>query len=655
MKIIMIANGMDIGGAETHILELSTVLCQRGHFVTVAAPYGAYTKELKKRGIKTEIISTFDGSLSSLGRQMRELFEVIRRNRPDVLHAHTRPGALLSVLLGKMLSIPVVGTAHLPFEKKGLRDRSTRWGDCVLAVSEDIANHLMTHYSRAKNDISVIRNGIDTDKFIPKGNVSKKIVHVSRLDHDRSRAAELLISIAPNLAKLKVCEQIVIVGDGALFKKMKQETDAVNRQIGYEYVQMLGSRTDIDQLLEDRPVFVGVSRAALEAMSCECTVILCGNEGYDGILDQKKFEKAAKKNFCCRNHIHATDERLFFDLKAILMQSDEERKQKGRMLRDLVVQHFQRMQMADVSEIAYKKAVRKKDLGIMLCGYYGYGNIGDEATLPLIIHKCLRYYERVTVMSCHPKQDTKKYGVKCIGRFSILSFLKNFHYGDLLIFGGGNLLQNQTSQRSLLYYLLIAILAKIKKGRIAIVRGGIGDLHGRFSKKAVELLLKNCDYITCRTLRDQYQAKKIGALQRVNFASDASLFLPIERKKTRFPLLKSNAYCVIVLKKEPEAKLKQKIAFVNQFCYRHCLLPVLIAFDEKNDTKTVKKAASMMPHSVVIKTQNQKRIRRMISLPRMTGRMKGSLGKITKRERTKRKSLRPTKAGASGTKRWKLF
>ena len=137
----------------------------------------------------------------------------------------------------------------------------------------------------------------------------------------------------------------------------------------------------------------------------------------------------------------------------------------------------------------------------MICGYYGYGNVGDEAVLPMIIRQCLRHYERVTVMSKKPKKDTKKYGVKCISRYSLFGFFSNFKSGDILIFGGGNLLQNQTSQRSLAYYLTFALLAKLKKGKVALVRGGIGALHGDFAQKAVSLfgftLLLQKQY-TCR-------------------------------------------------------------------------------------------------------------------------------------------------------------
>ena len=96
MKIMMVTNGMNIGGAETHVLELSTALSECGHLVTVASPFGAYTEKLKERDIKTERIFKFDGSLYSLFKQTKDLYECCIRTNPDILHAHTRPGALIS-------------------------------------------------------------------------------------------------------------------------------------------------------------------------------------------------------------------------------------------------------------------------------------------------------------------------------------------------------------------------------------------------------------------------------------------------------------------------------------------------------------------------------------------------------------------------------
>ena len=52
MKVLMVTMGMDIGGAETHILSLAEALSKRGHRVTVAAERGELCDELKKRRIR---------------------------------------------------------------------------------------------------------------------------------------------------------------------------------------------------------------------------------------------------------------------------------------------------------------------------------------------------------------------------------------------------------------------------------------------------------------------------------------------------------------------------------------------------------------------------------------------------------------------------
>ncbi|MBR2951669.1 MAG: glycosyltransferase [Clostridia bacterium] len=612
MKIMMVTNGMNIGGAETHVLELSTALSNRGHLVTVASPFGSYTEKLKERDIKTERIFKFNGSPYSLVKQLKDLYECCIRTHPDILHAHTRPGALISVLIGKALRIPVVTTAHLPFPKQGLAGACTCWGECVLAVSRDIRRHLILYYAVPSNDVSLIKNGIDTELFSPRGKSCKKIVHVSRLDSDRSKTAELLIEIAEELAKAKECEEIVLIGDGDQFARLQEKKKRANAAIGRDFVQMIGAKTDIEKAFENRPLFVGVSRAALEAMSCECPVVLCGNEGYEGILDAQKAKTAAKTNFCGRNRREPQKEELFCDLQKLLGQTEAERRQLGREMRQIVLGEYKRERMAETAEEVYRKAIRKKSVGIMICGYYGYGNVGDEAVLPMIIRQCLRHYGRVTVMSKKPKKDTKKYGVKCISRYSLFGFFSNFKSDDILIFGGGNLLQNQTSQRSLAYYLTFALLAKLKKGKVALVRGGIGALHGVFAQKAVSLFLKKCDYISSRTIEDLHAMRKSVILRKAKVSADGSLFLPIVKREKKPHTLSKCPYCVIVMKKTSTKLLEKKAALIRGFCQAHKLTPIWITFDQKKDLTSAKRGAKTVRKSIVIKTQSKDLIRRII-------------------------------------------
>ena len=89
---------------------------------------------------------------------------------------------------------------------------------------------------------------------------------------------------------------------------------------------------------------------------------------------------------------------------------------------------------------------------IVISGYYGFANAGDEAMLAAIV-KALRSTEnsvKLTVISGNPQITAAKYGVASIHRFNPLEIFLSLRSCDLLLSGGGSLLQDVTSKRSLL-------------------------------------------------------------------------------------------------------------------------------------------------------------------------------------------------------------
>ena len=98
---------------------------------------------------------------------------------------------------------------------------------------------------------------------------------------------------------------------------------------------------------------------------------------------------------------------------------------------------------------------------IVISGYYGFGNAGDEAMLCAIID-AIRKEEadaHITVISGNPKETSKKHNINAVGTFSALGILKAIAHSDLVISGGGSLLQDATSIRNTYYYLSIMALA----------------------------------------------------------------------------------------------------------------------------------------------------------------------------------------------------
>ena len=83
MKIMMATMGLDIGGAETHIVELAKELKHRGHDVLIVSNGGVYVREVEGAGIRHCQAPLNQRSVASMSRARRILRQVIDRERPD--------------------------------------------------------------------------------------------------------------------------------------------------------------------------------------------------------------------------------------------------------------------------------------------------------------------------------------------------------------------------------------------------------------------------------------------------------------------------------------------------------------------------------------------------------------------------------------------
>lgn len=149
---------------------------------------------------------------------------------------------------------------------------------------------------------------------------------------------------------------------------------------------------------------------------------------------------------------------------------------------------------------------------IVICGYHGFSNSGDEALLSamLDILKKKRADINITVLSMHPKSTMSIYGVSSVYRYDLLKINKLFSKCDLFIMGGGTLLQDITSLRSLYYYLTILKLALNNKVKVMLYGNGIGPLERKSSRKLVCKYLNRVDIITLRDDQSDKLLSEIG-------------------------------------------------------------------------------------------------------------------------------------------------
>ena len=207
MKILMATMGLDIGGAETHIVELSKELKSRGHQVAVVSNGGVYVPEIEAAGIRHYAAPLNRRSVGSMLQAQRILRQVIAREKPDIVHAHARIPAFLCGRLQKSMGFAFVTSCHGVYQVSGALRLLSNWGERTLAVSEDIRDYLVRQYNVPQEHITLTINGIDTDKFSPAltGEAVRRefdlgdgpvIAHVSRLDPETVYTARQLVELS---------------------------------------------------------------------------------------------------------------------------------------------------------------------------------------------------------------------------------------------------------------------------------------------------------------------------------------------------------------------------------------------------------------------------------------------------------------------------
>ena len=135
---------------------------------------------------------------------------------------------------------------------------------------------------------------------------------------------------------------------------------------------------------------------------------------------------------------------------------------------------------------------------IAISGYYGFENFGDEAILSVLTKELKSCEHNVTVFSKNPALTSSKLKVNSVYTFSLKSVKNTLKNCDVLISGGGSLLQDATSLKSLFYYLFVIYTALRYKKDVIIFAQGIGPLKNPLGRLMTKNLLKKCKYITVR-------------------------------------------------------------------------------------------------------------------------------------------------------------
>ena len=162
---------------------------------------------------------------------------------------------------------------------------------------------------------------------------------------------------------------------------------------------------------------------------------------------------------------------------------------------------------------------------VLLSGYYGFDNAGDDAVLFAIVQALREIMPAVdiTVLSNQPEKTAAQFEVHAVDRWSKAGLLKAVKNCDILISGGGSLLQDVTSKNGILYYLGIIKLAQMMHKKVMIYAQGIGPVNEPRNRKLVAKILNKVQAITVRDFDSRQELIEMGVYREILVCVDPVL------------------------------------------------------------------------------------------------------------------------------------
>lgn len=521
MKVLHIISGGDSGGAKTHMFAMLDRMRLYADVTVLCLMRGEFYEEILSRPVRTLLFEQKRrADLSVCGR----VVELVKNEGFDIVNAHGARANFIAAIVKKRLCVPVVTTIHSdprldfddPYKKivfGGLNALALRRIDYRIAVS-DAFRDMMISRGFSPNNTAVVYNGLEFGgagptmtraEFMKKYGVPDEegavyVGIVARLDH--VKGVDVFLRAAAKVLEKRQNVRFAVIGSG----NERAALDALCRELG----------------ITDRVHFLGFVREVYDFYAMiDINVMSSRSESFPYALLEGA--NAAKPTVCSAvggipklivdgetGFLFPSEDHGALAEKLIAMIDDKAlRDRLGAELRRRASEKFSndalaRAYIANYERfIKYYKSPKRND--IVLAGYYGYGNAGDELLLHSIVDALRRRDGdvRITVLSAKPKETRLAVGADSVRRFDPTAIWRLYGRSSLLVLGGGNLAQNVTSRKSLEYYMTLVDIAKKRGMRAAMLANGIGPLTSDAAEKRAAKSLRRLDLATLRD-RDSF-------------------------------------------------------------------------------------------------------------------------------------------------------
>ena len=626
MKIMFLTGGGDIGGAKTHILSLAGRLLATHDLRLVAFRDGSFAESARECGIPTAVISR--GNIFS---DVAELVREYDRQKPQIVHCHGAKANFMGAVLKAARGAVTVTTMHSDYKKDYMHSffkqisfgfinsRSLRHIDNYITVNRQFADQMIMRGFDPQRIYQIV-NGLDFDAPAPKLDRAEYLKSLG-LDY---KDGDVVCAFAARLTAVKDGEtlirgfaeaarrapslKLVIAGDGeerAMLERLAAElgvADSVCFAGWLKSADMLFAASDICVLSS---VSEGFPYSIVEGARAKCVIVSTDVGGISTLVTHEKTGMLfAPKDYGaladCLSRLAADAE-----LRGRLSE-DVYEKAKREFSLDTMCQ----IQKSIYQSILKRRAAKGRN-GVIICGAYGRGNAGDDAIQKAIVGQ-MRQIDpdmSICVMTRRPKEAKLSDRTDAFYIFNIFSFFRRISRASLFINGGGSLIQDATSSRSLYFYLFTLRAAKKRGAGVMMYGCGIGPVSGAKNRKiAAQVINSYVDRITLRDADSMNELAGMGVtVPQISLAADPAIGIKACGQARLREVLEAEGisaddkHLFVSLRSWKQADLCAQIARTCEYAYnKYNMTAVFIAAEHPKDLPVEERTAALIKTPVKV-------------------------------------------------------
>ncbi len=162
---------------------------------------------------------------------------------------------------------------------------------------------------------------------------------------------------------------------------------------------------------------------------------------------------------------------------------------------------------------------------LVLAGYFGRGNMGDDAILLGFTRGTKSHQYEYRSICGSPEKLMRDYGIQGVPYNQLKMVAEAIKDSDALVFPGGSVFQDVTSFKSIAYYANLVKMAKTEKKKVVMLGQGVGPLTSFLGKRSAVSAFNAADMITVRDKASAAELKALGVRGTFKVTADTAFLL----------------------------------------------------------------------------------------------------------------------------------